>query len=250
MACLFKDILDIIGILSLIFEEDDMVIYDVMTQVHMTKDRLQELKDECKSSSLLLKGVGMSIADSDQGVINIKLPKLGQTKIRNEEKQMKTTVQYGFTHCNPDNATASAKKVRDKVITALESRLDTRFNSFENPVLIDMAWIDPALWKDAGVTKEELSSIFRLVDHFQHTLESANLDRSKLKYEWKELKHTVKFYYRGVPATLLWPRIFQYSKVELAWHSGNVMDCHATARVSIPARNGVFIELHVLCKGH
>ena len=65
----------------------------------------------------------MSIADSDQGVINIELPKPGQTKIRNEEKQMKTTVQYEFTHCNPDNATASDKKVRDEVITALESRL-------------------------------------------------------------------------------------------------------------------------------
>ena len=30
---------------------------------------------------------------------------------------------------------------------------------------------------------------------------------------------------------------------------GNVMDCHATARGSIPGRNGVFIELHVLRKG-
>ena len=53
MACLFKDILYIISILSLIFEEDDMVIYDVMTQVHVAKDRLQELKDECKSSCAL-----------------------------------------------------------------------------------------------------------------------------------------------------------------------------------------------------
>ena len=37
--------------------------------------------------------------------------------------------------------------------------------------------------------------------------------------------------------------------VELAWRSGSVMDCHATARVSIPGGNGVFIELHVLRKG-
>ena len=37
--------------------------------------------------------------------------------------------------------------------------------------------------------------------------------------------------------------------VELAWRSGNVMDCHATARGSILGRNGVFIELHVLRKG-
>ena len=38
-------------------------------------------------------------------------------------------------------------------------------------------------------------------------------------------------------------------RMELAWLSGNVMDYHATARGSIPGRNGVFIELHVLRKG-
>ena len=36
---------------------------------------------------------------------------------------------------------------------------------------------------------------------------------------------------------------------ELTWPSSSVMDCHATARGSIPGRNGVFTELHVLRKG-
>ena len=36
---------------------------------------------------------------------------------------------------------------------------------------------------------------------------------------------------------------------ELAWHSGSVMDCHATARGSIPGGNSVKTELHVLLKG-
>ena len=37
--------------------------------------------------------------------------------------------------------------------------------------------------------------------------------------------------------------------VELPWRSGSVMDCHATARGSIPVGNSVFTELHVLRKG-
>ena len=37
--------------------------------------------------------------------------------------------------------------------------------------------------------------------------------------------------------------------VELAWPSGSVIDCHATARDSIPTGNGVKTELHVLRKG-
>ena len=38
-------------------------------------------------------------------------------------------------------------------------------------------------------------------------------------------------------------------EVEIAWRSGSVMDCHATARGSIPSGKGVFTELHVLRKG-
>ena len=37
--------------------------------------------------------------------------------------------------------------------------------------------------------------------------------------------------------------------VEIAWRSGIVMDCHVTAQGSIPGRDGVFTEFHVLRKG-
>ena len=36
---------------------------------------------------------------------------------------------------------------------------------------------------------------------------------------------------------------------ELAWRSGSVMNCHATARGSIPDRKCVKTELYVLHKG-
>ena len=38
-------------------------------------------------------------------------------------------------------------------------------------------------------------------------------------------------------------------RVELAWHSGSVMDCHTAAWGSIPGGNGVKNELLVLRKG-
>ena len=41
----------------------------------------------------------------------------------------------------------------------------------------------------------------------------------------------------------------QTSLVELVWRSGCVMDCHATARGSIPSRSGVNTELHIIRKG-
>ena len=38
-------------------------------------------------------------------------------------------------------------------------------------------------------------------------------------------------------------------RVKLAWRCGSVMDCHATARGSIPGWYGVLTELHVLREG-
>ena len=40
----------------------------------------------------------------------------------------------------------------------------------------------------------------------------------------------------------------QNSQVEMAWRSGSVMDCYATARGSIPGGNDAKTELHVLRK--
>ena len=43
--------------------------------------------------------------------------------------------------------------------------------------------------------------------------------------------------------------ICTYQWRELVWRSGSVMDCHVTALGSTPGGNGVFTELHVICKG-
>ena len=43
--------------------------------------------------------------------------------------------------------------------------------------------------------------------------------------------------------------VAQIYLVERPWRSGNVMNFYATAPGSIPGRDGVFTELHVLRKG-
>ena len=47
---------------------------------------------------------------------------------------------------------------------------------------------------------------------------------------------------------LIWS-LSSNTQVELAWRSGSVIDCHATARGSIPSGNGLSKELQVLHKG-
>ena len=53
----------------------------------------------------------------------------------------------------------------------------------------------------------------------------------------------------NVEVTFISSDLLRYRCVELAWRSGSVMDCHATARGSIPGGNGEFTKLRVLRKG-
>ena len=47
-----------------------------------------------------------------------------------------------------------------------------------------------------------------------------------------------------------WARVTGFQQyTELAWRSGCVMDCRATARGSIPGGYGVKTELHIFRKG-
>ena len=43
-------------------------------------------------------------------------------------------------------------------------------------------------------------------------------------------------------------RFFRFICINSVWRNGCVMDCHATTRGSIPGRDGVKTELHVLRK--
>ena len=54
---------------------------------------------------------------------------------------------------------------------------------------------------------------------------------------------------RSINFVLIFDILDLCKQLSLAWRSGSVMDCHATARGSIPGGNGVFTELHVLRKG-
>ena len=46
-----------------------------------------------------------------------------------------------------------------------------------------------------------------------------------------------------------WIKKYILFSYELVWHSGSIMDCHVTARDSIPDGTGVKTELHILREG-
>ena len=75
-----------------------------------------------------------------------------------------------------------------------------------------MYWVNPAHWQQG--CEVEVASMEALASHFATTLAMSGYDASKLKREWRNLKQTVNFYYRGVKSADLWERILTYHRAD------------------------------------
>jgi hypothetical protein len=109
-----------------------------------------------------------------------------------------------------EKAAVSVKQMTSEIVPALSNCLDRRLGSFQDTLYTNMMWVDPANWKDDAVLPSELEALNTVATHFAEPLQFRGYDHTKVKNEWKDLKHTVKYYYSGVQAFVLWTRIFQY----------------------------------------
>ena len=91
--------------------------------------------------------------------------------------------------------------------------LQKRFDSFSLPVFKAMHWANPANWQTNS--SNELQQMEVLAKHFAMTLAVHRFDGTKLKTEWRSVKHFVKSYYASVTSAVeLWERLLQYRRKE------------------------------------
>ena len=113
------------------------------------------------------------------------------------------------------NAAKAKETELSKCVSSLIECLDTRFSSFQGELFQQMKWVDPANWQSD--TDPELETINNLAKHFAETLDATgNFDQNKIKVEWKNLKLTVKNYYKGwiYNVNELWEKILSYKEKE------------------------------------
>ena len=203
-ACLFKAILDIVARLSLKFEEGSIVAFEAVPVIAVLKADLDDLASEDVSPII---GNEKTVVG---GEITYRLPKPGHMK-RLEENREYVVLTYSKM-ISAESAT-TVNRLKTAAVHELKECVDTRFLSFDaEGVYAHMHWVNPAHWQQG--CDAEVANMEALAAHFETTLAVSGYDGSKLKREWRNLKQTVNFYYRGVKSADLWERILTYRRAD------------------------------------
>jgi len=207
-ACLYKEVLDVLAVLSLLFEKEHMFVFDVAPTIEKTKSRIKDLLEE--EREFPVDGAGISHSGSE---IKSNLPKPGHMMRKEQNREFNEVAYEQMTDCDIVKASSAVKKLKSEILPALENCIDSRFSSFKDTsIYTNMMWLDPANWSNDYATPEELKSLELLAEQFKTPLQAHDYQHSKVKQEWKDFKLEVKHYYQNVGALVLWQKVFQYKR--------------------------------------
>lgn len=148
-ACLFKVILDIVAHLSLKFEENKLLVFDVQPAFETALNDMEELLDSPESP---IETAGMTLLDN---VLQRKMLKSGEKRKKVDDREF-VTLEFSFmTNAGQSGPTISALK--KAVVPSIISCVKDRFSSFHDAIFRSMHWIDPANWREDG--DNEMKSI-------------------------------------------------------------------------------------------
>ncbi|KAL5016137.1 hypothetical protein ScPMuIL_005726 [Solemya velum] len=213
-CCLYKDVLEACSVLSLQFEKENIMCYDILPMLERTQEALEELDNEkagLNCEILLQKSALVLEKKSDCWHLESCLLEAGHHRKKKENREF-VTVDYKGMNCRDlDSAEKVIDKLRSTVISNIKTCLESRFSSFQSELYKNMFWVDPANWGD---TIREIEAMKSLADHFSETLKMNNFDIAKITSEWKEFKRMVKYYMNGVNAKDLWERVLLHRRKE------------------------------------
>ena len=201
-AVLLRSILDSVAALSLKFQTNQLLAFEVAPAVEVVKGQLSDLTDEDDLLQHSLLAAGIEVVD---GCMSTHLPKPGHMRRKPEHREF---IEVSYDKMKFNGKMEETINSLSAVVPTIIACLSDRFSTFDADIFQKMRVLDRSWWTDDS--KDEVSCLQFLAEHFKVTLAVHAFDATKLKREWKDAKLTIKQYY---PATLgfheLWLRILQ-----------------------------------------
>jgi len=200
-AYLYKAILHILSQLSVKFEEDRLLPFDVQSAVNTATAQLNDLLHSGHSPTQL---VDTTLLDN---ILQSKSPQ------PNHKNRKSAAVEFLPTR-NPGDVGSTVLILKKAVIPEIVVCLQERFKSFGAGIFGTMRWLDPTNWRENE--GEEIESIQILIEHFRVPLSLGGFDEDvgKLQSELKSLKRVVRHHYEGTPVIRLWKTILRFRRRE------------------------------------
>ena len=211
-VAVYLDILDSIGPLSLVFEKNILMAYDVEPAVEKSIDILEGLKYENIDDAVDSYLKKFSIRDED-GLVTIvaNYYRAGHERKKPANREC-FDVELDNLKFTDEASLERGLEIRAEAVNKLVPFIRKRFKSFSNrnDIFQAMTWLDPQYWEDN--TQNGKESIKVLCEKFKIPLQAAGFEETKVIHEWRSLQITVKSFYRNLEAPEIWNKLFTYKK--------------------------------------
>lgn len=221
LVCTFLDILEKITPTSLVFEGDGLLPHEVKPTVSLTVLELEDIIESAGTDDELLDShlsrFQYSTDEEGETCLAAAFAKSGNMLKALGNREYKSIELEGFTGLNASSllkASTTKKGVASQLITCLQ----TRFESFNDPVFESMKWFDPKNWTDESLYGYD--QIDCLSQHFEGPLSKNNFNKQKVHSEWKRFKMFISVHYKRklasgeISAKAIWRAVLLYRKSE------------------------------------
>ncbi len=208
----YLDLLEDTVPLSMVFESDMLLAFEVPLAVRRTVMELQERIDDIGTDDEFLDSYLHRFNVSEDGKFKGEFVTAGDKRKRKQNRRY-VTVQVTMNPFSFQECKEKVWNLKRSVIPSLIKLLQSRFKDYNNKIFEKMRWFDPQYWMNESDYGNE--DLLEVAKHFEEPLAFASFNASKVLREWKSFKKYVRSYYTKLPdAHTLWKSVLCYRRDE------------------------------------
>lgn len=208
----YLDLLEQIGLTSLVFEAESLMPYEVSLAVSRSVMQLDEKQDEIGTEDEFLDSFVARFVIQENGFANGEFPKAGDERKKRPNREY-ISVEFDLDDFDRERCLQKVRQIKSNVIPVLLETLKTRFSNYDDVIYSKTRWLNPEIWcadKEYGI-----EDITTMASHFTRPLELASFNLTSALKEWRSFKIFVKSHYPKLPdPKSLWKSVLSIRREE------------------------------------
>ena len=230
LVCCYLDVLELITPASKMFEEEELMPYEVKPIINETILNLNDAI-QCDADEDVLASYIASFKVGDGSTITTECFNAADAHKLIKDRRVIQVELLGMKFVQKESYEVAISE-KKKVCENLKGAIDTKYSDFDEPVFQNMKWFDPQTWDQERQETDQITSFY---EHFKEPLDNANFQLNFCLKEFKKFKNYVHVNHEGKKAKEIWKEFYKTRRSEYPNLAkiGELMMCFSSSNSSV-----------------
>ena len=207
LVCCYLDVLELITPASKMFEEGELMPYEVKPIIQETILNLNDTIESDTDEDMLTSHLA-SFRIGDNSIITTECFNADDVHKLIKDRRLIQVELVGMKFVE-ENSYQVAIREKKKVCDKLKDVIDTKYKDFDKQVFQNMKWFNPETWGN-----QEVAQITGFYEHFKEPLDHVNFSLNFCLKEFKKFKNYVHVNHEGKKARDIWKDFLKTRRLE------------------------------------